>query len=82
MATLAATHVARGGIDLGGTKIEAVVVDARNKALGTARRPTPTSGGPDDVAAAMVEAITEAAQRAGLEPSAQRNRRRLTRRRR
>ena len=40
----------RGGIDLGGTKIEAVVVDARNNVLGSARRPTPTAGGPEDVA--------------------------------
>jgi glucokinase len=68
MATI--TRVARGGIDLGGTKIEAVVVDARNKVLGTARRPTPTEGGPSDVAAAMEEAISEASKAAGLEPSA------------
>jgi glucokinase len=55
----------RGGIDLGGTKIEAIVVDADNKVLGSARHPTPTSGTPADVAAAMAEAITEAAQGAG-----------------
>jgi glucokinase len=40
----------RGGIDLGGTKIEAVVVDARNRVLGSARRQTPTSGTPGDIA--------------------------------
>jgi glucokinase len=40
----------RGGLDLGGTKIQAVVVDAGGQVLGEARRPTPTSGGPDDVA--------------------------------
>ena len=61
---------ARGGIDLGGTKIEAVVVDARNSVLGTARRSTPTSGGPPDIAKAMAEAVTEAAQAVGLEPAA------------
>jgi glucokinase len=55
----------RGGIDLGGTKIEAIVVDTNNKVLGSARHPTPTSGTPADVAASMVQAITEAAQAAG-----------------
>ena len=39
-----------GGIDLGGTKIQAVVVDDDHNVLGSARRPTPTSGGPEDVA--------------------------------
>jgi glucokinase len=61
---------ARGGIDLGGTKIQAVVVDERNEPLGTARHPTPTSGGPPDVAAAMAAALREATSAAGLEPSA------------
>ena len=36
----------RGGIDLGGTKIQAVVVDAAHVVLGQARHPTPTTGGP------------------------------------
>ena len=57
----------RGGIDLGGTKIEAIVVDARNEVQGSARRPTPTEGGPQDVATAMIEAVTEAAQNARVE---------------
>jgi len=70
MASSSTASAARGGIDLGGTKIEAVVVDADNKVLGSARRPTPTEGGPADVAAAMVEATTEATKAAGLEPSA------------
>lgn len=60
----------RGGIDLGGTKIEAIVVDARNKVLGSARHPTPSSGGPADVAAEMVAAMAEACQGAGVEPDA------------
>ena len=55
----------RGGIDLGGTKIEAIVVDATNKVLGNARHPTPTTGTPADVAAAMAKAMVEAAQGAG-----------------
>ena len=61
---------ARGGIDLGGTKVEAIVVDQQNDVLGSARRPTPTEGGPSDVAAAMVDALTEATGAAGLEPAA------------
>ena len=36
----------RGGIDLGGTKIQAVVVDAEHQVLGQARRPTPDRGRP------------------------------------
>jgi glucokinase len=51
----------RGGIDLGGTKIEAIVVDGANKVLGGARHPTPISGGPADVATVMAAAIKEAA---------------------
>jgi glucokinase len=54
----------RGGIDLGGTKIQAVVVAARGAVLGESRLPTPTTGGPPDVAATMVEAVREAAERA------------------
>jgi glucokinase len=62
--------IARGGIDLGGTKIQAVVVDGRWKVLGEARGPTPTKGGPEDVAEQMAEAMREAAQAAGVETSA------------
>jgi glucokinase len=61
---------ARGGIDLGGTKIQAVVVDADSRVLGQARHPTPTDGGPADVTRALAAALTEAAQAAQLEPSA------------
>ena len=57
-----------GGIDLGGTKIQAVIVDDENSALGSARRATPTSGGPADVAAEMVASIRDAAAAAELEP--------------
>ena len=57
----------RGGIDLGGTKIEAIVVDADNKVLGQSREPTPTDGGPAEVAKQMVEAMTGAAKAAGVE---------------
>ena len=60
--------IPRGGIDLGGTKIQTVVVDGRWKVLGEARRPTPTTGGPEDVAEQMAEAMREAAQAAGVDP--------------
>jgi glucokinase len=60
--------ILRGGIDLGGTKIQTVVVDGRWKVLGEARRPTPTTGGPEDVAEQMAEAMREAAQAAGVDP--------------
>jgi glucokinase len=59
-----------GGIDLGGTKIQAVVVDDAHRVLGSARRPTPTTGGPADVAAAMSEALREAASDAKVDLSA------------
>jgi glucokinase len=59
----------RGGIDLGGTKIQTVIVDAENDVLGQSRRPTPTSGGPEDVAREMAAAMGEAAEQAGLESS-------------
>jgi glucokinase len=60
----------RGGIDLGGTKIEAIVVNLENEVLGQARRPTPTEGGPADVAEQMAEALLGAAKAAGVEASA------------
>jgi glucokinase len=60
----------RGGIDLGGTKIQTAIVAADGKVLGEARRPTPTSGGPEDVAAEMAVALREAAEQAGVETSA------------
>jgi glucokinase len=59
----------RGGIDLGGTKIEAIVVDDDSNVVGSARHPTPTTGGPPDVAAEMVKAMEEACEAAGVKPS-------------
>lgn len=58
-----------GGLDLGGTKVQAVVVDARHTVLGAARRPTPTKGGPPDVAAVLADTLREAARSARVEPS-------------
>jgi glucokinase len=58
----------RGGIDLGGTKIQTVIVDDDHDVLGEFRAPTPTAGGPGDVAKAMAEALRQAAESAGVEP--------------
>jgi glucokinase len=60
----------RGGIDLGGTKIEAIVVDDDDQVMGQSRHPTPTDGGPDDVAAQMAETLVEAAKAAGVDTAA------------
>jgi glucokinase len=57
-----------GGIDLGGTKIQAVIVDEEHNALGSARRATPTEGGPSDVAKEMETALRDAAKAAEVEP--------------
>jgi glucokinase len=57
----------RGGIDLGGTKIQAVVVDEKSTIVGQARRPTPTTGGPPAVISEMADTMSEAAEAAGLE---------------
>jgi glucokinase len=58
---------ARGGIDLGGTKIQAVIVNGRGAVTGQARRPTPTTGGPPAVTAEMAAALLEAAEAAGVD---------------
>ena len=59
----------RGGIDLGGTKIQTAVIDAGGDVKGEARHPTPTSGGPPQIVKAMAAALTEAAEQAGVETS-------------
>jgi glucokinase len=59
----------RGGIDLGGTKIQAVVVDDAGKVLGESRLATPRDGGPPGVAAAMGESVEQAAEQAGVAPA-------------
>lgn len=58
-----------GGIDLGGTKIQAAVIGEDNSVLGSARRPTPTTGGPADVAKEMEAALRDAAKAAEIEPA-------------
>jgi glucokinase len=59
----------RGGIDLGGAKVQAAVLDAEHQPLGTARGATPREGGPPAIAAAMAETLAEAARDAGVELS-------------
>jgi glucokinase len=59
----------RGGIDLGGTKIQAVIVDGDHSVQGESRLPTPTTGGPSDVAKAMSDALGQAAEGAGVQAS-------------
>lgn len=57
-----------GGIDLGGTKIEAVVINLAGAVLGRARHPTPGDGEVQDVVQAMYGALQEASRAAGLTP--------------
>jgi glucokinase len=59
-----------GGIDLGGTKIQAAILDDEHEVLGSSRRPTPTSGGPADVAAEIAQTLREAGADAKIKMSA------------
>lgn len=57
-----------GGIDLGGTKIQTIVMRGEDHSvLGQARRLTPHEGGPPAVVDALVDCMTEAADAADLE---------------
>ena len=56
-----------GGIDLGGTKIAAAVLDFDHNVVAYRRRPTPDRGGPADVVRAMAVTMQEAAIDAGTE---------------
>jgi glucokinase len=67
---MAASETAYAGIDLGGTKIQAVVVGKGNAIRGEARLATPTTGGPADVVAEMAAALQQAVSAAGLGPDA------------
>ncbi len=57
----------RGGLDLGGTKIQAAILDEHGEIVGQSRRPTPGEGGPPAVVEALAEALAEAADEAGVE---------------
>jgi glucokinase len=54
------------GVDLGGTKILAGIVDARNRVLGRAKVATPAEEGNTAILYALVEAVTRAAEEAGV----------------
>ena len=56
----------RAGVDLGGTKIQTVVVDSKNKVLGQSRVPTPSEGGPDSIIKTIAQAVGAAADEANL----------------
>jgi glucokinase len=60
-----------GGIDLGGTKIQAIVLDSERReqhgVLGQARHQTPRSGGPRAVAQEIEASLREAAATANIE---------------
>jgi glucokinase len=60
----------RAGVDLGGTKIQTVIVDDEHVVSAQVRLPTPKEGGPQAVADAIVGTIRDAAAQAGIEPSA------------
>ena len=55
----------RAGVDLGATKIQAVVVGPDHEVIGQARHPTPTDGGPPAIADEIAAAVVEAAESAG-----------------
>ena len=56
----------RAGVDLGATKIQAVVVGPDHGVVGQARQPTPTEGGPPEVSAEITATVIEAAESAGV----------------
>ena len=56
----------RAGVDLGGTKIDVLIVEGEREVHGRARRPTPTEGGPEAVVAAIVGTIEDAADAASV----------------
>jgi glucokinase len=58
-----------GGLDLGGTKIQAVVMDGSRTVIGQARSATPTSDGAQDVILALVSTMGSACADAGVEMS-------------
>ena len=65
---MAAMTGMKGGLDLGGTKIQAVVTDGEATVIGRARRETPRQGGPETVVGALAETLRAALDDAGVEP--------------
>ena len=60
----------RAGLDLGGTKIQAVVTDGGAEVLGQARRETPREGGPDAVVRELAATLRDALAELDVDPSA------------
>ena len=60
----------RGGLDLGGTKIQAVITDGGAEVLAQARRETPREGGPEAVVRELAGALRDALVGLEIEPSA------------
>src|SRR6187200_1016120 len=56
----------RAGVDLGGTKIDALVLEGERAVVGRARRATPTEGGAVAVVEAIARAVEDAAVDAGV----------------
>jgi len=59
-----------GGIDVGGTKMQAAVVSGEGEVVGQARRPTRTNASPKEVVQDLAGAIAAAVEDAGVEGSA------------
>jgi glucokinase len=59
-----------GGLDLGGTKIQAVLLDGRREVVADAKQPTPAQGSTQDVIDALAATLAEACTAAGVESSA------------
>jgi glucokinase len=60
----------RGGVDLGGTKIEVLLVEDERTVVGRARNPTPTEGGAQAVVGAIAKTIEDAVESVGIETAA------------
>jgi glucokinase len=60
----------KGGLDLGGTKIQAIVTNGGAEVVGRARRDTPRRGGPEAVVHELADALRGALDDAGVRPTA------------
>jgi glucokinase len=58
-----------GGLDLGGTKIQAVLLDGKRTVVAEAKRPTPARGGGKGVVKALAETLEEVCDQAGVKTS-------------
>ena len=56
----------RAGVDLGGTKIDVLIVEREREVFGRMRRPTPTEGGAAAVVAAIARTVADAADAAAV----------------